>query len=257
MPALVLGALLRYHRERAGMSPAAAGAVIRKSASTISRLECAHVPARRHDVLDLAQAYGLRGHALDEAEELLDHGHQHLLAGLYGPPHAVLSVLKARATHLRILTTFELPTVAGPAAGTTHPAPAATPDRTVSRPQADYRDVTLLVEDTVLRRPRGGYAAAAARLRQTIDLAEHGAWTVRIVPHERRTCPVGPLISELVLPQGRVYVHEGYLPVYRTGRPAAPYRTALDAAADAALNREASLQALRQAARAFSLREAA
>lgn len=254
-PALVLGALLRFHRERAGMSPAAAAAVIRRSASTISRLECAQVPARRCDVVDLARAYGLSDHAVEDVEELLERGHRHLLADVYGHPHGVLSVLKSRAAHQRIFTTFTLPAAARAAAGRPRPAHGAAPGATAARPRTDRYGVTLLVEDTVLLRPRGGFAAAAARLRQLIALAEQ--LTVRIVPHERYACPVAPLISELVLPQGRVYVHEGPLPVYRTGRPAAPYRTALDAAAGAALSGEASLQALRRAADAFSSREAA
>jgi hypothetical protein len=60
-----------------------------------------------------------------------------------------------------------------------------------------------------------------------------------------------------VLPQGRVYVHEGPLPVYHAGRSTAPYRNALNAAANAALSNEARLTALRRASHAFFVREAA
>ncbi|MEU2119469.1 helix-turn-helix transcriptional regulator [Streptomyces sp. NPDC016459] len=68
---IAIGARLRKLREEAGYLPVAAAEHIRCTESKISRLECAKVPLKERDVLDLLRLYGAVPLERDAAAELV------------------------------------------------------------------------------------------------------------------------------------------------------------------------------------------
>ncbi|MDX2394105.1 helix-turn-helix transcriptional regulator [Streptomyces sp. DK15] len=117
--------------------------------------------------------------------------------------------------------------------------------------------VTLLLDEAVLTRPIGGYDVMADQLAHLCRLVGHGAATVRVVPVDCGVIPPAGELSELHLPNGRLYVHEGASVNYVV-EPVARvrFRAHLDALEAAALPPRESYRRLDRARNTFERRTA-
>ncbi|QEU82282.1 Scr1 family TA system antitoxin-like transcriptional regulator [Streptomyces subrutilus] len=107
---------------------------------------------------------------------------------------------------------------------------------------------TLLLEEPFLRRSHGDPAALADQLRHWANLAADGDLTVRIVPPLVAFSPGTVLLSQIALRNATLWVEEGVVPAFATGRAAVWRSRLLDRARDAAGTPAAGLAALREAA---------
>ncbi len=198
---LVLGGHLRRLREEAGMTTERAAVSIRGSHSKISRMEHGRVGFKERDIVDLLTLYGV-GQG-DEREALLDLAREANTPGWWQAytdilPHWVEPYfgLEAAAASIR---EYELQFVPG-LLQVEHYARAVirlgnllSEDEVVRRAQARMSRQDLLAKDEppklwavldegALRRVIGGPEIMRAQLRHLIEVCDHPAVTLQILP---------------------------------------------------------------------------
>ncbi|MGX5184994.1 helix-turn-helix domain-containing protein [Streptomyces avermitilis] len=170
LPHVLVGALMRLYRTRAGKSGRQAADIIGASSSRIGALEQARAPISATTAAALLGASGAPDREVQEARALLTHpGHQHSLDG-FAPSEAWAEALQASARYALVYSAGPLPASLLPLSD--RPALAA-PGR---RPASSHRCRTvLLLHESVLERTPDG-------LSRLIRLAEDGAITMHLVP---------------------------------------------------------------------------
>ena len=198
---LVLGGHLRRLREDAGITTERAALSIRGSHSKISRMEHGRVGFKERDIIDLLNLYGIGPG--DEREGLLRlareasspgwwHGYSDIL------PHWVEPYfgLEAAASSIR---QYELQFVPGLlqlepyARGVIRLGTAAGEDEVYRRAQARMSRQEIMnrenppklwavLDESALRRVIGGRDVMRAQLRHLIDMCDHPAVTLQILP---------------------------------------------------------------------------
>lgn len=201
---MILGAQLRRLREARGITREAAADVIRGSASKISRLELGRVGAKERDVADLLALYGVPDG--DERRALLAlagdsnapgwwHQYGDLLPEWFEP---YIGLEEAAS----VIRAYELQFVPGLLQTRDYAAavvrlghPFATPHEVEQRVEVRMRRQRLLdlddppalsvvVDETALRRPIGGAAVMRAQLRHLLRVAALPRVSLRTVPFE-------------------------------------------------------------------------
>ncbi|MGW1126398.1 helix-turn-helix domain-containing protein [Streptomyces sp. NPDC002526] len=196
---IMLGEFLRQCREERRLNQADLAYVIRGSVSKISRLERGESPAKRRDVMDLADFMSLNAEERRTIEQLLE---QALDRAWYQQFSDVtpsylkrLIALEGSASHIM---TYE---------NTVVPGVLHTPDYAralVEKVMVDVRDIertvelrllrqknlrwgnsvrlTALIDEGVLKRPWGGPQAMCEQLEHLLRVTEESRWNIRIVP---------------------------------------------------------------------------
>ncbi|MER5549539.1 helix-turn-helix transcriptional regulator [Streptomyces sp. NPDC002589] len=251
LPPVLVGALLRRYRTRAGLSRQQAADIIGASSSRISTLEKAPSPMSAATVGALLDAYGAPDREVQEALALLTYpGHKHRLDG-FAPSKVWVDTLKDSARAALVYSAGPLPASLLPLPD--RPAPA-NPGR---RPTSAHGCRTvLLLHESVLDQAHDG-------LPRLIPLAEDGFITMQLVP-----APVAEPVSLLTeytctawgwdgssaqRLRSQVYVDHHPRQAQsgvRNGPAAAGERQLLEEAVRRALPSQWSLDQLRQAARA-------
>ncbi|WP_093802099.1 Scr1 family TA system antitoxin-like transcriptional regulator [Streptomyces sp. Wb2n-11] len=257
LPPFLVGALMRHHRTRAGLSCQKAGDVVGASAGRIGELEKARCPVSATTARSLLTSYGAPACEVQQALALLAHvGHQHQLDD-FTPSQVWLDALRASSRSVLVYSAGPLP------ASLLTPAASPRPAAPGQRPAAPARCRTvLLLHESVLDRAPGG-PAAVAHLSQLVRLAEDGVITVRLVPGQL-AAPAAPLVeftctawgwagSHAELLRRQVYLAHhpcGTRSSVRNGLAATAEHQLLAEAARTALPSRWSLHQLRQAVRA-------
>ncbi|MFF7115528.1 helix-turn-helix domain-containing protein [Streptomyces albogriseolus] len=189
LPPVLVGALMRHHRRRAGLSQMKAGHIIETSASRISALETARTALTVSTAHALLDAYGTPAPEIRQALALLAHpGHQHRIQG-FTPFPAWMDALIAgsRSVHVYSADPASL-SLFSPA------VPGHAPGAPGGRPSTPGRcRLVLLLSESLLNLAREGHPAAA-HLSHLVRLAENGAISVHLVPGQLDT--PAPLLAE-------------------------------------------------------------
>ncbi len=198
---LVLGGHLRRLREDAGITAEQAAALIRSSRSKIARLEQGRVGAKQRDIADLLSLYGvgpgekreaLMGLAREGNAPAWWQTYSDVLPGWVEPYFG----LEAAASFIR---EYELQFVPGLlqteeyARAVMRLGNSPTEDEVVLRAEARIsRQVILhrdnpprlwaVIDENALRRPIGGRQVMEGQLRHLIDMCDHPAVTLQILP---------------------------------------------------------------------------
>ncbi|GHE11989.1 helix-turn-helix domain-containing protein [Streptomyces alanosinicus] len=170
LPRVLVGALMRRYRTRAGLSDQQAADIVKASASRIRALELARAPMSAAIAGALLGAYGAPDREVQEARALLTHpGHQHHLDG-FAPSGAWVDALQASARAALVYS-------AGPLPASLLPLPDPPASANPGRRQASSHGcrTLLLLHQSVLDRIPDG-------LSLLVRLAEKGAITMRLVP---------------------------------------------------------------------------
>jgi transcriptional regulator with XRE-family HTH domain len=198
---LVLGGHLRRLREDAGITTERAAVVIRGSHSKISRMEHGRVGFKERDIADLLTLYGVRGG--DEREALLKLARGSNQPGWWQSysdilPHWVEPYfgLEAAASFIR---EYELQFVPGLlqteayARAVIRLGTSASEDEIIRRAQARVSRQEILrrefppkiwavLDEGALHRMVGGTETMKEQLRHLLDMCDHPAVTVQILP---------------------------------------------------------------------------
>lgn len=188
LPPVLVGALMRHHRTRAGLSQLKAGHIIKSSASRISALETARTVLPVSSAHTLLNAYGAPAHEIRQALALLARpDHQHRIDH-FTPYPAWVDALIAGSRSVHVYT-------ADPASlSLLSPATSPTPGAASRRPATPGRcRMVLLLSESLLNLTRDGHPAAA-HLPHLVHLAESGVLSVHLVP-EQLNAPA-PLLAE-------------------------------------------------------------
>lgn len=176
LPPVLVGALLRHRRTRAGLSQLKAGLTIGTSASRISALETARTALPVSVAHALLDAYGTPALEIRQALALLAHSdHQHRIHG-FAPSPAWVDALIAgsRSVHVYSADPASL-SLLSPAAS---PAHGTAGDRPFTPGQCR---MALLLNESLLDLARDGHPSAA-HLSHLVRLAENGVISVHLVP---------------------------------------------------------------------------
>jgi Domain of unknown function (DUF5753)/Helix-turn-helix domain len=200
---LVLGGHLRRLREEAFITTEQAAAAIRGSHSKISRMEHGRVGFKERDIADLLTLYGVTGG--EERQALLKLAREANTPGWWQGysdilPHWVEPYfgLEAAASFIR---NYELQFVPGLlqtegyARALIRLGNAATEDDVVRRAEARLSRQEILsrespprlwavMDESTLRRSIGGKAVMREQIRHLIDMCEHPAVTLQILPFQ-------------------------------------------------------------------------
>ncbi|MFF7249932.1 helix-turn-helix domain-containing protein [Embleya sp. NPDC008237] len=228
----VLGSMLRDLRLERDMGLKAAAAIIRGSASKISRLERGESPPKHHDVLDLVRAYGVRDPAtLATVEDLLRKADQKPWWHRYADvtPGWVRRLISLEESATRI-STWEVHVVPGllqtpeyARAVITNGFPGADPREIEQRVllRRGRQEVLgngqrtqlliALLDESVLQRPVGGPEVMAGQMRFLLQAIERRWVQVRIVRFSRSATLTPPSSMTLLRfehggPQDLVYL---------------------------------------------------
>ena len=199
---LVLGGHLRRLRDDAGMTTEQAAAAIRGSHSKISRMELGRVGFKERDIADLLTLYGVA--AGEEREALLKLSREANTPGWWQGysdilPHWVEPYfgLEAAAAFIR---NYQLQFVPGllqtedyaralirarqRAGRGRHRAPRRGAALPAGRAHAGERrrDLWTVMDEGALRRPIGGTEVMRDQLRHLIEMCDHPAVTLQILP---------------------------------------------------------------------------
>jgi transcriptional regulator with XRE-family HTH domain len=198
---LVLGGHLRRLRERAGLTTEQAADAIRASHSKISRMEHGRVSFKERDIADLLTLYGVA--SLTERQGLLALAREANTPGWWAGYSDILPNwlepyfgLEAAASFIR---TYELQFVPGLlqtedyARAVIRLGNAVSEDDIMRRTEARINRRLLLdreepprkwavIDEAALRRPIGGRAIMREQIRHLIEMAEHPAVTLQILP---------------------------------------------------------------------------
>lgn len=188
LPPVLVGALMRHHRTRAGLSQSQAGHIIESSASRISALETARTVLPVASAHALLNAYGAPAHDIRQALTLLAHpDHQHRI-DRFAPYPAWVDALIAGSRSVHVYT-------AEPASlSLLSPATSSTPGATGRRPAVPGRcRMVLLLSESLLNLARDRHPATA-HLSHLVHLAESGVVSVHLVPGQLAAS--APLLAE-------------------------------------------------------------
>lgn len=193
-----LGRLLREHRQRAGISLGEAAEELGCSASKVQTIEKGEVKVGRGDLLLLLERYGVDAEQRAGLVELQHLGRQRAWWAPYGRLPAGLAGyldLEAAAVALRVFEPLVVPDLLQTeeyARAITErvsgPMPAAELDRQVGLRMERQRRVldedppalTVLLDESVLRRPVGGVEVMRAQLHRLLTATQ---WCrLRVVP---------------------------------------------------------------------------
>ncbi|MEU2354427.1 helix-turn-helix domain-containing protein [Streptomyces misionensis] len=239
---IVVGAVLRAARERAGVSTASAAACVGLREARILRLEAGRATWTAEHAIALADRYAMAEAEVVEMRQLFTPRHHHTLPDIGALPATRLAALEARASTIRVASRTVPPFLYGWDSG--------------SRLLPGLRQrpwpgcpVTLLWDDVALEFGEADTARSAARLRHLAAMVVAGVLDFHILIPDY-DLPFESVGNELVLDDGAtVYVEEQPLMVvYSNGLPAQWKKTSLDTQLAAALSTEASLAALHNAA---------
>ena len=199
---IVLGSQLRRLREAHGITCEAAGAVIRASASKISRLEHGRVSMKQRDLADLLTLYGVTGEAeradvLRLAREAARPGWWHQYGEVLPGWFEFYVGLEAAASRIRI---YEVQFVPGLlqtpeyARAVIRRGHLAAPEDEIARrvslrmkrqqilSRPDGPKLWAVVDETALRRRLGGPGVMEAQLERLIELAGQPNIALYVVP---------------------------------------------------------------------------
>jgi transcriptional regulator with XRE-family HTH domain len=198
---LVLGGHLRRLREKARLTTEQAADAIRASHSKISRIEHGRVSFKERDITDLLTLYGV--HSPAERLAVLTLAKEANMPGWWAGysdilPHWLEPYfgLEAAATFIRA---YELQFVPGLlqtpdyARSVIQLGNAVSEDEIARRTEARIGRRTVLdrpdpprkwavVDEAALRRPIGGRAVMRGQLRHLIEMADHPAVTLQVLP---------------------------------------------------------------------------
>jgi transcriptional regulator with XRE-family HTH domain len=198
---LVLGGHLRRLRERAGYTTEQAAEAIRASHSKISRMEHGRVSFKERDIVDLLTLYGVSN--LTERQGLLALAREANTPGWWAGYSDILPNwlepyfgLEAAASFIR---TYELQFVPGLlqiedyARAVIRLGNAVSEDEVTRRTEARINRRVLLdreepprkwavIDEAALRRPIGGRAVMREQVRHLIEMADHPAVTLQVLP---------------------------------------------------------------------------
>jgi transcriptional regulator with XRE-family HTH domain len=198
---LVLGGHLRRLRDDAGMTTEQAAAAIRGSHSKISRMELGRVGFKERDIADLLTLYGVSGG--DEREALLKLSREANTPGWWQGysdilPHWVEPYfgLEAAAAFIRNYQLQFVPGLLqteGYARALIQLGSALAEEDIVRRVAArlSRQDVLMrenaprlwtVMDEGALRRPLGGTAVMRDQIRRLIEMCDHPAVTLQILP---------------------------------------------------------------------------
>jgi transcriptional regulator with XRE-family HTH domain len=205
---LVLGGHLRRLREQAHITTEQAAGVIRGSHSKISRMEHGRVGFKERDIADLLTMYGVTG--ADEREALLKLARESNTPGWWQGyadilPHWVEPYfgLEAAASFIR---NYELQFVPGLlqtegyALSLIRLGNAPTEEDVLRRAEARMSRQDILsretpprvwavVDEGALRRPIGGAKVMREQLKHLIDMCDHPAVTLQVLPFQVASHP--------------------------------------------------------------------
>jgi transcriptional regulator with XRE-family HTH domain len=205
---LVLGGYLRRLREEASITTEQAASAIRGSHSKISRMEHGQVGFKERDIADLLILYGITD--CDERQELLKLAREANMPGWWQGYLDILPQwveryfgLEAAASFIRI---YELQFVPGLlqteayARALIRLGNAATEEDVVRRAEARLSRQEILSRQTpprlwvvmdegALHRSIGGKAAMREQIRHLIDMCDHPAVTLQILPFQAGAHP--------------------------------------------------------------------
>ncbi len=198
---LVLGGHLRRLRERAGLTTEQAAEAIRASHSKISRMEHGRVSFKERDIADLLTLYGVA--SVTERQGLLALAREANTPGWWAGYSDILPNwlepyfgLEAAASFIR---TYELQFVPGLlqvedyARAVIRLGNAVSEDEIARRTEARINRRLLLdredpprmwavIDEAALRRPIGGRTVMREQVRHLIEMAEHPAVTLQVLP---------------------------------------------------------------------------
>ncbi|MEU1076230.1 MULTISPECIES: helix-turn-helix transcriptional regulator [unclassified Streptomyces] len=257
LPPVLVGALMRHYRTRAGLSQMKAGHILETSASRISALETARTALPVSIAHALLDAYGTPAPETRQALALLAYpNHQHRIHG-FAPSRAWVDALIAGSRSVHVYS-------ADPASLSLF-SPAASPAQGAqgSRPSTPGRcRMVLLLSESLLNLARDGHPAAA-HLSHLVRLAKNGVISVHLVPGQLDA--PAPLLAEYTYTvrgwngsvadrvRRQIFVahhHDGAPGSVGNGGAAVAERQLLQQATRTARPLQWSLHQLRQAARA-------
>jgi len=268
-----LGQVLRELRTRAGVSGDQAGAIIERSGSWISRLEAGRVGVRLVDLRVLLELYGLTdAHRREELEDLAREGQQRGWWSKYADAlpesYSLYIGLETEATSQLIYQNSVVPgllqtesycraAIQQGLAPLERPDPAIVEKRVSARirrqdllERQDPPRLSVVLEESVLRRSIGGRDVIRLQISRLIDVARMPFVTLRLIPFAKTdqiilTTPFtvlsfveDPDLVYLETATGGVYEHEDEVQLYRN-----IFEQLLRASLDA----EATVAALREA----------
>jgi transcriptional regulator with XRE-family HTH domain len=198
-----LGHELRELRERAGLTLDEVSAQLEDfSAAKISRIETARVGVRSRDVVDLLDLYGVRD--AQRRENLITLTRESRQRGWWEqfsdaiPPELDLAIgLEAEAVAIRIFSPHFvgglLQTEAYARALLKANRPSESSEHLERRvelrmerqkvlEERDRLEVQAILDETVLRRPVGGYRTLHSQLRRLIEMAQYPNISIRVLP---------------------------------------------------------------------------
>jgi len=198
---LVLGGHLRRLREEAGMTTERAAASIRGSHSKISRIEHGRVSFKERDIADLLTLYGVTSH--NERYALLTLAREANTPGWWAGysdimPHWLEPYFGLEAA-ASVIRTYELQFVPGLlqtedyARSVIRLGNAVSEEDISRRTEARISRRALLdreepprmwavVDEAALRRPIGGKSVMREQVKHLLDMAEHPAVTLQVLP---------------------------------------------------------------------------
>ncbi|MET9778930.1 helix-turn-helix transcriptional regulator [Streptomyces sp. NPDC006367] len=254
LPPVLVGALMRHYRTRAGLSLRKAGTVVHASPSQIGALEKAQRALSDTSVRALLDAYDTPVHEIQQALTLLAHPeHQHRIDFFTASP-AWGDALTAGSHSLHVYSAS--PASLSLFSSASSPAPGA-PGRSLAAPGRCR--VVLLLHESLLDLARAGHPA----LPHLVRLAESRTISMHLVP-DQLAAP-GPLLAEYTYTawgwdgsaaerlRRQLFVthpHDGAPGSVCNGPAAVAERQLLQQAVRAARPLQWSLLRLRQAARA-------
>jgi transcriptional regulator with XRE-family HTH domain len=201
---LVLGGHLRRLRESRGITAELAADSIRGSHSKISRMEHGRVGFKERDVSDLLTLYGVIDG--EEREALLNLAREANLPGWWHAYSDVLPTwvepyvgLEAAAS---IIRTYQMQTMPGLLQTERYADallrvgyPTVTEDELARRRElrisrqdilnrADAPQLWVVIDEGAIRRPLGGKAVMREQFQHLIDMSDHPAVTIQVLPFE-------------------------------------------------------------------------
>jgi transcriptional regulator with XRE-family HTH domain len=198
---LVLGSQLRRLREARGIPTEQAAESIRGSHSKISRMEHGRVGCKQRDVADLLTLYGVtdneeRAALLNLAREANTPGWWHAYSDILPSWAQPYVGLEAAASVIR---TYQIQTVSGLLQTESYARAlirqgSATSEKEIARRselrasrqeilrRPDAPQLWVVIDEAALRRPVGGREIVREQLEHLIEVADHPAVTLQIMP---------------------------------------------------------------------------
>jgi hypothetical protein len=243
---MVVGAYLRSLRRSRDTTLRDAGRVIRSSAAKISRLETGVSPEQDPDVAGLLRHYKIDPSAIRATCEMARAPRRDQHADFAPGWPARLAACEQEATAVRVFAMYLIPDILQiPAYTSLIPDPEGARSEPRALPPG-HADITLLLDESVLRRPFSAPAVVAAQIAHLQDLTATGELTVLVVPLAAGVFSHSTLMTEFTLHGQTLIVDDLGTPLYSTGAPGRNRSEVLDAAFDAAVPAERSAEMLEE-----------